>query len=285
MSFEAIAPAPFLRLFFQFPLEGSHSSASTPHASATLSKRQQQLPKPSPLKTASARSAGPPSASHKSGDPSTRSGASSLLAKPKISKTSAVGKPVKSFTSSDATRSTTSTGKKRSRSLSRSESPPPAKKRANYRDEIWQILGKNRSNYVSIDVFSDDEDMEADTTLLEKEEEQRLRLRFMFVVLSLTTRTLLVLGLQRKKMCLPWKKKNVTRMKSADERRRGRGKLRGAPARCNLDLTTLVMQISHHLHPVLKDPPSRQMSMFDVLMVHSHSLSYMDGLRTFTLQL
>lgn len=37
-------------------------------------------------------------------------------------------------------------------------------------DEIWKIFGRDRSKYVARDVMSDDEDMEADMTALEREE-------------------------------------------------------------------------------------------------------------------
>ena len=37
-------------------------------------------------------------------------------------------------------------------------------------DEIWKIFGRDRSKYVSRNVMSDDEDMEADMTALEREE-------------------------------------------------------------------------------------------------------------------
>jgi len=42
-----------------------------------------------------------------------------------------------------------------------------------YSDEIWKMFGKNRDAYVLKDVFSDDEDMEADATALEREEYER----------------------------------------------------------------------------------------------------------------
>lgn len=38
------------------------------------------------------------------------------------------------------------------------------------------MFGKDRSTYISRDVFSDDEDMEADATILEREEKMRLDL-------------------------------------------------------------------------------------------------------------
>ncbi|KAL0948633.1 hypothetical protein HGRIS_010440 [Hohenbuehelia grisea] len=67
--------------------------------------------------------------------------------------------------------------RQRSESFSDSPSPPPSKKRsttpsegANYRDEIWKLFGKSRDRYVARDVFSDDEEMEAGASDLEKEE-------------------------------------------------------------------------------------------------------------------
>jgi len=77
---------------------------------------------------------------------------------------------------------------KRPRSPSLSDSPPPPKRRQQedyYEDEdededaldvggaIWAMFGKKRDQYVSQDVFSDDEDMEADASALEREEHIR----------------------------------------------------------------------------------------------------------------
>jgi protein SPT2 len=86
-----------------------------------------------------------------------------------------------------ATSSTFASTKKRPRSYSQPASPPPFKKRqlsddedneyderdSNLKSAIWEIFGKSRDKYVSKDVFSDDEDMEADATILEKEEARR----------------------------------------------------------------------------------------------------------------
>jgi len=51
---------------------------------------------------------------------------------------------------------------------------PPNKRAANagngIQDEIWKIFGRDRSKYVSRNVLSDDEDMEADVRALEREE-------------------------------------------------------------------------------------------------------------------
>ncbi|KAF9065832.1 hypothetical protein BDP27DRAFT_1331445, partial [Rhodocollybia butyracea] len=41
---------------------------------------------------------------------------------------------------------------------------------------IWDIMGKNRSQYVNMDVFSDDEDMEVDASALEREEKRSARI-------------------------------------------------------------------------------------------------------------
>jgi protein SPT2 len=171
-------------------LEGSNSN--TLPLNASVSKKMPPLVKPSLLKSAPARLAGSFPASQKSADSSAGPVTSNTWAKAKLSKTTSnMGKFTKSSLPSDANRSTTLAGKKRSRSSSRSESPPPAKKRGtstDIRDEIWQILGKNRSRYMSMDVFSDDEEMEADATALEKEELQRFSLMFSFMltILSLT---------------------------------------------------------------------------------------------------
>ncbi|KAF9445521.1 hypothetical protein P691DRAFT_675459 [Macrolepiota fuliginosa MF-IS2] len=69
--------------------------------------------------------------------------------------------------------------KKRPRSGSCSESPPPKRRAASMEEEdlpgdisstIWSLFGRKRDKYVGIDVFSDDEDMEADARALEREE-------------------------------------------------------------------------------------------------------------------
>ena len=39
---------------------------------------------------------------------------------------------------------------------------------------IWNIFGRNRDEYVSRDIFSDDEDMEADASCVAREEAIRL---------------------------------------------------------------------------------------------------------------
>ncbi|KAF8626611.1 hypothetical protein AX17_006529 [Amanita inopinata Kibby_2008] len=78
--------------------------------------------------------------------------------------------------------------KKRPRSESLSESPPPKRRTsahdsdsddeapANIGSMIWGIFGRNRDSYVGIDVFSDDDDMEADASILAKEEAMSSRI-------------------------------------------------------------------------------------------------------------
>ncbi|KAF9007545.1 hypothetical protein BDQ17DRAFT_1350856 [Cyathus striatus] len=75
-----------------------------------------------------------------------------------------------------------SSSSKRPRSVSRSESPPPHKKRAVSDDldhdissTIWQLFGRDRTKYVSRDVLSDDEDMEVDARILEQEEKLSMK--------------------------------------------------------------------------------------------------------------
>lgn len=61
-----------------------------------------------------------------------------------------------------------------------SSSPPPTKRRAYdepsqsaVSEEIWRLFGKSRGHYMSRDVYSDDEDMEAGIFDVEREEKQR----------------------------------------------------------------------------------------------------------------
>ena len=83
---------------------------------------------------------------------------------------------------------------KRHRSPSLSESPPPKKRHidSNISSTIWKMFGKDRQQYTSRNVFSDDEDMEADATILEREEAYRSDISFFrlhafkFKILNLT---------------------------------------------------------------------------------------------------
>lgn len=74
--------------------------------------------------------------------------------------------------------------KKRPRSHSRSESPPlPLHKKRNIspqgedgediKSTIWKLFGRDRNSYVQKDVYSDEEDMEADAVAMEREEKFR----------------------------------------------------------------------------------------------------------------
>jgi hypothetical protein len=107
---------------------------------------------------------------------------------PKINKTAPAATSTSSYRPSSAAASTTAhqrSKRPRSPSLSESPPPPPLKKRASSRprhdgagemdisQEIWKLFGKDRRAYISRDVLSDDEDMEADATILEREEKMR----------------------------------------------------------------------------------------------------------------
>jgi hypothetical protein len=199
-------------ILFNFFLEGSSSTAPQ----SSVPKKVALSGKPSFSKATPAKLTGSVPAGHKSVDLPARP-----LAKNKAPKVASdTGKPTKSFVPSDATRS--AVGKKRSRSLSRSETPPPAKKRATstaYRDEIWQILGRNRSAYVGMDVISDDEDMEADATILEREEKQRFVFRSILDMSATNVVLYLAPESRGKRMSSRWRKKSVMRKTSAGGRR------------------------------------------------------------------
>lgn len=104
-------------------------------------------------------------------------------------------KPLPAFNKKSATNNTASSSakspaassaaRKRPRSpsysISPSPSPPPSKRRSvaggsssapknDISAAIWQMFGKDRNKYMSREVYSDDEDMEADASALEREE-------------------------------------------------------------------------------------------------------------------
>lgn len=78
--------------------------------------------------------------------------------------------------------------KKRPRSPSPSVSPPPKRRTAAASTknalsaEIWKLFGKDRDRYVEQDVFSDDDDMEAGASDLEREEMRRSVIHFLSTV-------------------------------------------------------------------------------------------------------
>ena len=86
--------------------------------------------------------------------------------------------------------------RKRQRSDSLSDSPPPPKRRTqgapanSISAEIWKLFGKDRNTYVARDVYSDDEDMEAGADEVEREEKfrcviSRCRVTFVHLIIPL----------------------------------------------------------------------------------------------------
>jgi hypothetical protein len=71
-----------------------------------------------------------------------------------------------------------------------------------------------------MDVISDDEDMEADATILEREEKQRFMSRSMLVMSTTNAVLHLAPESRRKRMCSRWRMKSVARKKSAGGRKR-----------------------------------------------------------------
>ncbi|KAJ3725662.1 hypothetical protein DFJ43DRAFT_1088629 [Lentinula guzmanii] len=160
---------------------GPTSRENTPKSTASVSRQAGTPPihsakKPSVSKPApSSRPVAKPSASKLDSRPSEKLDKSSS----KLSKSNGL-----------SSRPSTSVPKKRTRSPSPSGTPRQ-KRRAISSDDldddvdsgtldvsglIWGIMGKNRDHYMKMDVFSDDEDMEADASALEREEKRSSRI-------------------------------------------------------------------------------------------------------------
>ncbi|TFY82127.1 hypothetical protein EWM64_g1881 [Hericium alpestre] len=137
------------------------------------------------------------------------------------------GGPTKSHVSSHSLDSS----KKRPRSPSPSDSlPPPRRRRAsnagndsNISDQIWRIFGKDRGAYVQRNVYSDDEDMEADASALEREEKRRSFFYIWFIFFTLTARRTAP-DLHERKMRRRKPKNEEERKRSADEKRSAGGR-------------------------------------------------------------
>lgn len=121
--------------------------------------------------------------------------------------------------------------KKRPRSESRSESPPPKRRATSMEEEdlpgdlsstIWSIFGRKRDRYVGMDVFSDDEDMEVDARVLEREEKFRSAIFICCETLSSDALIVLFLvpALRRRRIWRRLKKSDDMRRRNAGARRR-----------------------------------------------------------------
>ena len=138
------------------PAERSSSAAPTSFKEASL--------KPSPVPAASKQSSAHSRGTSKQAVSSTSSTLKATI--PKISKAN---------TTTQRPSSTAHSRPKRPRSPSFSESPSPKRRhiQSDISSTIWKMFGKDRQQYTSRDVFSDDEDMEADAIVLEREEAYR----------------------------------------------------------------------------------------------------------------
>lgn len=189
-------------------LGGSKSSSATPPVQARGATTPKSVASAASWKTLNGVAAKGSSISVKTvGKPVVeRTPSSSFFSKPGangklVSKPSMIS--MKSASSARTTTSATSsrtvaaalgsmTMKKRPRSSSLSVSPPPPRKRPTQtpRDdlssEIWKLFGKDRRSYVSRDVLSDDEDMEAGIGDLMAEEARRfVRIRLILFLSAL----------------------------------------------------------------------------------------------------
>lgn len=142
------------------------------------------------------------------------------------------------FPSSRPATSTSMHMKKRPRSESRSESPPPKRRAPSAEDEdlpgdisstIWSIFGRKRDRYVGMDVFSDDEDMEADADALEREEMFRLvaylRVPDLVITDNIPAISHPVRALPRRRTWKPSRRNDDTKKRNAGARRRRNGSL------------------------------------------------------------
>lgn len=146
------------------------------------------------------------------------------------------------------------------RSPSSSVSPPPARRRPapggranDISSEIWKLFGKDRSSYIQRDVYSDDEDMEADAFDVEREELQRsVRLLYARDAMFTAPCPIVVCVLPRRKTNLHWRKSGATRRRSVGARRRRRNA--ATTNRNILSGNPLFLLIMHHAGTIHRHP-------------------------------
>ncbi|KAG6333675.1 hypothetical protein ID866_5418 [Astraeus odoratus] len=168
------------------PLPSSARSNSQPMAKGSAASKSSALPSgKSASSTSQPRAVVPAKAGGSAVAKSTSEARGvSIPAGAKSVPSKALCAPVKGQSSRASPASRPATGsvpsKKRPRSPSCSVSPPP-KRRAEspadaIRSEIWKMFGKDRTTYMSRDIDSDDDDMEADASAVMKEELRSTRL-------------------------------------------------------------------------------------------------------------
>ncbi|KAI6123311.1 SPT2 chromatin protein-domain-containing protein [Pisolithus thermaeus] len=175
---------------------GSASSAASPLSSGAKSTSQLVSKASTASKTATVPSAGKSASSGvqpraaipaKAGVSAAKSARDDTRSTPSVTKPSQAkgpSAPIKAQPSKSTSASRAVTGsvlpKKRAHSSSCSASPPP-KRRAEspadaIRSEIWKLFGRDRAAYVTRDIDSDDDDMEADASAVMTEELRSSRL-------------------------------------------------------------------------------------------------------------
>lgn len=185
--------------------------------------------KPTPLKSGSkpagySKLAAPNGSRSSYADRYTTAPKTSSLPPGKISKSSA---PPGSG-SAPVARPSSVAAKKRPRSTSRSESPPPKRRvpspgLGTISSQIWEIFGRKRDDYVGKDVLSDDDEMEADATLMEREEKQRLGWIGFFVIrFSFNISGDLVPASPKEKNSRLWRRSDATKKRNAGAAKRRR---------------------------------------------------------------
>lgn len=159
--------------------------------------------------------------------------------------------------------------RKRTRSVSLSDdsdsygSPPkrrpPPSSHPSVGEEIWKMFGKDRSQYVERDVFSDDEDMEADATAMEMEEYRRLATlafapylsgdRHLRMLKRLTWHQSVHAWL-RKRTRPPWQKRIDASKKNAARRRRRRCENGAHDGARRINIRSWLSVYSHHFSSI-----------------------------------
>jgi hypothetical protein len=119
--------------------------------------------------------------------------------------------------------------------------------------EIWKLFGKNKSQYVERDVFSDDEDMEADARDVEREELKRCVLIIFLGALPLMDYALVTVW-RKRKIRWHWKRSGDTKRRSGGRRRCLEGVNSFSPIFCLSPLVLVYCDPCPLIHRALLSP-------------------------------